>query len=260
MPLPILVSIPHGGDQIPPEIADAFALTRYEWWVEDADAETRAIYDVGGLVECVIAADVARAVVDMSRPTDQHPPEFPDGATKSHTCYGRPVWHPGSEPNAEARAGLLARYHAPYHEALAAAERDHPVVVGLDCHSMAAVGPAISPDPGRPRPAFCIGNRHGESAPDSLALALRDALIAAFGVEPGEVTLNEPFAGGHITRSRGSSPIPWLQVEMSRALYLAPPWLDESTCTVDAARLAELNAGWRRALAQFAGSLPPTRS
>jgi len=50
---PVLISIPHGGDQIPVEIADRVCLSKREVF-DDIDAFTRDIYDLGGKVNILL--------------------------------------------------------------------------------------------------------------------------------------------------------------------------------------------------------------
>jgi formiminoglutamase len=63
-----------------------------------------------------------------------------------------------------------------------------------------------------------------------------------------DVKLNWPFAGGYLTRTHGANPIPWIQVEMSRELYLRAPYLDRETWKIDPARLRDLNSRFLTAL------------
>ena len=55
------------------------------------------------------------------------------------------------------------------------------------------------------------------------------------------VSINDPFQGGHITKTYGNNPLPWIQIEMNRDLYLSKDWFDENTLSIDSSRLQELN-------------------
>jgi formiminoglutamase len=85
---------------------------------------------------------------------------------------------------------------------------------------MLPVGPTIAPDTGAVRPAICLGDVRGTSCPRETTEKLADCLRQAFDLPASEVTINRPFAGGYITRTYGSQPLPWIQVELNRALYL----------------------------------------
>jgi N-formylglutamate deformylase len=204
--LPLLVSVPHAGLAIPPEVAALNRLTAQEI-AEDGDVGAREIY---GVLEPYVAAfvisDIARAFVDLNRAEDDI---RKDGVIKTHTCWDVPVYErPLGPPLIEA---LLARYHRPYHERLRALGTAG-VIAGVDCHTMAAVAPPEAPDPGQPRPNVCVGDGNG-ACPRPWAEALAERLRERF---PGEVTINEPFAGGYITRHHGRA-LPWVQLELSRA-------------------------------------------
>lgn len=246
-PLPILLSIPHGGTRVPEELGDRVCITPEDLF-DDGDAFTADIYDVGAGVARVVKAEIARAFVDLNRAPDERPPDHPDGVVKSLTCLNRPIYLPGREPDRTLAERLLARYYAPYHAELREAETDPDLRLALDCHSMLPLAPPISADPGRSRPLFCLGNREGETAPGELLLELAQALGRAFEVAPAEIGLNEPFRGGYITHTCGGGRLPWIQVEMNRCLYLDHPWFDRATLRVDPGRITELRERFRDAL------------
>jgi N-formylglutamate amidohydrolase len=88
---------------------------------------------------------------------------------------------------------------------------------------MAAVGPPVGPDPGAKRPHVCLGsgsrngNRDAVKLPQEWIGYLLDSFRAAFG---DTVTVNQPFAGGYITRSHGRER-PWVQIELCRAAFMS---------------------------------------
>jgi formiminoglutamase len=244
--LPVLLSIPHGGTRVPEELRDRVCITPEDLF-DDSDPFTREIYDLSHDVAHVVKADVARAFIDMNRSPDDRPPKNPDGVVKTATCFKRPIYIPGREPDATLTAQLIERYHTPYHAQLAAAAR-HDVELALDCHSMLRHAPPIGGDRGAPRPLFCLSNRDGATAPDSLLRELANAVASAFEVPLSEIGLNDPFKGGYITATYGSGSVPCIQVEMNRSLYLSDPWFRSDTLTVYPKRLAELKDRFARAL------------
>ena len=219
--LPVLLSIPHGGVDIPEEIRHRVMIDANDVH-DDIDPFVREIYDLGRKVLHVVSTSTARTFVDLNRARDDRPPENPDGVVKTLTCVGKAIFAPGRELDASVTETLLERYYEPYHDRLRSAMRDPAIRLALDCHSMQPVGPVISPDAGRPRPVFCLGNARGAACPQALAQRLADCLRRAFDLREGDVTLNEPFSGGYITRAYGGRPLPWIQVEMNRSQYLAP--------------------------------------
>jgi len=270
MKAPILVSIPHGGWKVPAELGGVWALAPEDAF-HDGDPRTPEIYDFSLRVTAQVTMEYFRAAVDLNRAPDDSAPRNPDGVIKSHTCYGHEVYAGGVLPDARLKQTLLDRYYHPYHRFLDDAVARDDVRLGVDCHSMAAVSPPITGSPGEPRPLICLGNLGGAdgrvcpphnrlSCPPQLLEFMRDGFQEAFRHEdvavdcPAIASMNLPFEGGYITRRLGYRELPFVQIEMSRALYLTPPHFDETTLSVDAGRLRDLNDKvWRvlRATADY---------
>jgi len=201
--LPIVLSVPHGGLEVPGWLAGNCLLSP-EQILKDGDEGASEIYSLQLEVERFTSTPIARAVLDMNRSEGD---DSKDGIVKTHTCWDEPVW---SRPlSSEEEERLLAEHYRPYHAALT--EAASSVRLGVDAHTMAATAPPVAPDAGRRRPAACLSNADG-TCPDEwlrvLASVLREKL--------GEVRINDPFRGGFITRSHAAE-LPWLQLELSRA-------------------------------------------
>jgi len=249
-PFPVLISIPHGGSNIPEELQNRVCIDKVDLF-NDSDAYTIDIYDLGAKVIKVVKTDIARAVVDLNRAADDRPPQNPDGVVKSSTCYERPVYYEGKEPNDSLAEILLKRYYFSYHNKIKTALAQIKFELALDCHSMAAIGPPISPDSGQRRPLVCLGNVHGKTCPKDMINRLANCFRQSFELKEADVKINEPFAGGYITRTYGGNPIPWIQVEMSRTLYLVEPWFERSTLMIKKERLHRLNKMFENVLIDF---------
>lgn len=252
-PYPVLISIPHGGTTIPHELEHRVALSPQDLF-NDSDAFTREIYDIGDAAIMVIKAEVARAFIDLNRAKNDLPPANPDGAIKSMTCYGVPVYRKGQEPDKTLRQHLLKQYYAPYHDRLRDCTASSNILLALDCHSMAAQPPPISPDYGKntpPRPMICLGNARGQACDFQTVELLAACFREGFALNENEVTINTPFAGGFITRNYGNHPLPWIQVELNRALYLSSPWFDAPSLTVNHRRLNDLKLKFLHTLDLF---------
>jgi formiminoglutamase len=209
MTLPILLSVPHAGLQVPPEIDDLNLLSP-EQIAEDGDEGAGQLYALEREVRAFVTTEIARAFVDMNRSPDDR---RRDGVVKTHTCWNVQI---DSEPLPEGTANaLIERYYGPYHERLSSLATAG-VKVGLDCHTMAAVGPPVGLDPGVERPSICVSNGDGTCPRDWLG-DLAMCLGRAFGKE---VSINHPFTGGYIVRHHASE-LPWIQIEFSRAPFLA---------------------------------------
>jgi N-formylglutamate amidohydrolase len=206
--LPLLISVPHAGLKIPPEVAHLNRLTPQQI-AEDGDEGAREIYAVlQPQVVHFVTADIGRPFVDLNRAEDDI---RKDGVVKTHTCWDVPVYQ---EPLTPALIEtLLERYHRPYHRRLTALAAGD-AVLAVDCHTMAAQGPPVGPDPGVERPQVCLGNADG-SCPQEWLEGLQACFQRRFS---GEVTLNTPFSGGWITRFHGRE-MPWVQLELSRGNF-----------------------------------------
>lgn len=208
--LPVLISVPHAGLEVAPEVA---ALCRLEAAQIRADGDEGAaeIYaPLRKLAAQFITTPIARAIIDLNRAADDF---SKDGVIKTHTCWDEPVYR--SAPSAEQRQTLLQRYYHPYHQRLSALARTG-VYVGIDCHTMVAVAPPVAPDVGQTRPLACIGDAHG-ACPSLWAEEFAACLSQSLGAE---VTLNQPFSGGYITRHHARE-LPWIQLELSRSDVLS---------------------------------------
>lgn len=209
MKLPLLVSLPHAGLEVPEEAAPYCALSDSQI-AEDGDGGAAEIYALEEECQAFVTTPVARAIVDLNRREDDR---RRDGVVKTHTCWGVPVYDPF--PPEEVVQRLLERYYRPFHDRLRRLAGTG-LLLGIDCHTMAATGPPVGPDPGAERPLLCLGSGEG-TLPRPWLTALAESLAWSFGTAP---SLNAPFSGGHITRAH-STEMPWVQLEISRTPVLS---------------------------------------
>jgi formiminoglutamase len=207
MTLPLLLSVPHAGLSVPSGVENLCLLTQKEI-IEDGDEGAAEVYlPLQGAVCALVTTAVARAIVDMNRAVDDR---RKDGVIKTHTCWDVHIYR---EPPSEALiTELLKIYYKPYHASLTTYARH--VKCGIDCHTMAAQGPPVGPDPGEERPAICLSNADG-TCPKEWITTLADCLKKVF---ERDVSMNHPFKGGYIIRSHAKE-LPWIQLELSRAPF-----------------------------------------
>jgi len=120
---------------------------------------------------------------------------------------------------------LIKDYYRPYHEKLTEISKE--VRLGIDCHTMAAFGPPVGPDPGIERPHICLSNADG-TCPQEWMWIISRCFEKVFNTN---VSVNSPFKGGYIIKSH-SHEIPWIQLELSRDPFLTN--LDKGRCVLEA--------------------------
>lgn len=220
MKLPFLVSLPHAGLDVPEELEDYCILSHNEI-VKDGDEQAWEIYsELEALAESFQTTNIARAFVDLNRAPDDI---RLDGVVKTHTIFNQPIYD-RPLPDALIKT-LIKKYWMPYHEGLTRLS-SHGVKLGIDCHTMASVGPLVGPDTGKPRPAVCLSNAYG-TCPEQWIQIMKDCFESTI---KDEVRINDPFAGGHIIRSHGNE-IPWIQIEISRGDFMSIPQKREGVIT-----------------------------
>lgn len=252
---PFLISIPHGGTVVPPELRGLINLTRKEI-VFNSDPHTRCIYGFDDRVEALVDFDVSRVFVDTNRAPYDYPPRAQDGVVKVITQDGTPVFKRGQTPGRELIGTLLQNYYHPFHKRLAGALDTRAIEIAFDCHSMLPRSPPVRMDAGRPRPLFCLSNRGDRNGrpkrpgglvtcPPEWLQALARSFQAEFDGE-GRVAMNDPFRGGFISVAHyRQRRVPWVQVEINRGFY------ETEEREADEAHLAELRGRIFSAIAGF---------
>jgi N-formylglutamate deformylase len=225
---PFLISIPHGGIEVPAEVADRIALSEQEmlWYCDPA---TRTLFDFGRSVEATIDTPVSRMVIDLNRPPLPLPLKDPDGIIKVRTIDGREVYLPGHLPDLQFIHRLMMKWYFPYHQRIDELIDRYPVRIAFDCHSMLPYGSPEQIDAGKCRPLICLGNYgdlNGQAKPGSIITCPADwinRLADEFRKEfsgSDAVAINTPFSGGFISNAHyWRKGIPWIQIEVNRTLY-----------------------------------------
>jgi len=249
--LPILLSIPHGGTKRPKELEDHLCITNKDQF-DDSDPFVIEIYNLENKVERVISSEIARAYIDLNRSPQDLPPQNPDGLIKSTTCYQKKIYIKGREPDDSLTKKLIQLYYLPYHRSIQKSLREIDLQLCLDCHSMASQAPNISPDgKNKERPLFCLSNQNGKTSSNEMIELLADCISESFQINRNQILLNNPFLGGYITKTYGNNPIPWIQIEMNRKLYLIDPWFDKDSLTLEQSHSKKLNKQFEESLNLF---------
>lgn len=225
---PFLISIPHGGTEIPAELDGRLALSKDDlaWF---CDPETRSLFDFGQAVLATIDTRISRMAVDLNRPPLPLPPKDPDGIIKTRTIDCRPVYREGKIPDITLIHRLLLTHYFPYHQKIDELLDRFPVQVAFDCHSMLPRGSPAQKDAGKERPLICLGNfgdKKGHAMNGSLTTCSPEWVNTLAGIFREEfsfhheVAINDPFSGGFISNAHfWRKGVPWIQIEISRSLY-----------------------------------------
>jgi N-formylglutamate deformylase len=253
--VPLLVSMPHVGTDIPDEVARTLAPCALA--VADTDWHLAELY---GFLEAqgasTLSARWSRYAIDLNRPpenTNLYPGLDTTGLCPVDTFGREPLYQGGATPSEAEVRRRLERYWRPYHDALAAElERLlalHGRVVLWDAHSIASQVPRFFE--GR-LPDLNIGTADGTSC----APGLEQAVVGvARDQDRFSLAVNARFKGGYITRHYGrpQANVHAIQLEMCQCLYMneAPPFEYQSEVAAQVqpllARMTQAALEWVRA-------------
>lgn len=226
--VPMLVSMPHAGTDIPDDVAAALAPCAHD--KADTDWHLPELYNfVEALGASTIVARWSRYVIDLNRPpedTNLYPGMDTTGLCPVDTFGRQQLYLEGRAPDEAEVQRRLERYWRPYHNQLRAElERllaEHGRVLLWDAHSIASVVPRFFE--GR-LPDLNFGTAEGKSCGPELEQAV---VGVARAQERFSVAVNGRFKGGYITRHYGQPQrnAHAIQLEMCQCLYMdeAPPF------------------------------------
>lgn len=241
---PLLISVPHAGTLIPPEVKDrmqpeSLFLPDTDWFVDKlygwAQVEGASL----------IVTPWSRYLIDLNRPPDDQPLYNRPGTALAplKTFCGKPIYQDGRAPDPAEVAQRLAQYWQPYHDMLAqeleAIRARHGHAVLLDAHSIRSELPELFEGE---LPNLNLGSNDGASADPDLVDSAWDALASL------EFTAvrDARFKGGYITRHYGrpDQGIHALQLEIAQRSYMQefPPHWDASRARPLVTLLKELVA------------------
>ena len=219
--IPIVVSMPHAGTDIPDDIAARMAPCALA--LADTDWHLPELYGfLGEIGASTIAARWSRYVIDLNRPPEDI--SLYPGLDTTSLCpldtFGREqLYLDGQAPSGAEVAARLARYWQPYHRQLRA-ELDrllalHGSVVLWDAHSIASIVPRFFE--GR-----LADLNFGTAGGVSCAPALLDAVTGPARASPFGLAIDGRFKGGYITRHYGRTKagVHAIQLEMCQCLYM----------------------------------------
>jgi N-formylglutamate deformylase len=222
--VPLLISLPHVGTEIPPEIGERLVPRAH--LSEDTDWHLERLYRpmAERLGASLIVPRYSRYVVDLNRPPDDQPlyPGASGGTGLVPTRFftDDPLYLEGAEPDAAGIAARREAYWQPYHDALAAelqrlrAAHGHALL--FDGHSIRSELPWLFEGE---LPALNLGTADGASCAPAITERL-GALLA--GQAAYSHVVNGRFKGGYITRHYGQpgQGVHAVQLEMCQRCYM----------------------------------------
>ena len=222
---PLLISLPHVGTDIPPELHER--LVPRALASEDTDWHLERLYRplADKLGASLLVPRYSRYVIDLNRPPDDQP-LYPGAAGGTGLVPTRfftddPLYIDGAWPDASTIAARREAYWQPYHDALAAelqrlrAEHGHALL--FDGHSIRSELPWLFDGE---LPALNLGTADGASC--ASVITERLAVLLA-GQERLSHVVNGRFKGGYITRHYGqpSQGVHAVQLEMCQRCYMS---------------------------------------
>ena len=229
---PLLVSMPHVGTLIPPELQSRYTPRALQ--VEDTDWHLEALYDfVKTSGASLLVPRYSRYVIDLNRPSENTPMYAGANNTElvpTRFFTGDALYREGQAPDNAEIAERTAAYWQPYHGALRTEltrlRQLHGHAVLFDAHSIHSELPWLFEGQ---LPDLNLGTVSGSSCAPSLRTALAQVLAAQTAYTQ---VVDGRFKGGHITRHYGRPAEGWhaVQLEMCWKCYMAeqaPYVLDE---------------------------------
>jgi N-formylglutamate deformylase len=235
--LPLLVSLPHDGSHIPPELAARMAPESRR--APDTDWHVSRLYafakDMGA---SVLVPSHSRYVVDLNRPPDDvslYPGQNTTGLCPAVRFSGEPVYLEGQSPSEDEVQGRVERYWRPYHallaEELQRLRGKHGRALLWEGHSIRGEVPFLFEGT---LPDLNVGTSSGASCSPQLQARLEAVLSAQTNYS---WVANGRFKGGYITRQYGrpAEGVDAVQLELSQRNYM-----DEDSFEYDEARAGRL--------------------
>lgn len=219
---PLLMSIPHVGENIPNDIVDN--LMPIGKSIPDTDWYLDRLYDFASdLGASILRANYSRYVIDLNRAPDSralYPGANNTELVPTSTFLEYPLYETAKIPDADEIARRKKIYWAPYHKCIrdtVSELRDYfGHCVLFDCHSIKSVLPRFFEGK---LSDFNLGTAEGRACDIELQQLLSDTLSKYSNYS---LAINDRFKGGYITRQYGNPQegVHAFQLELSTATYM----------------------------------------
>ncbi len=219
---PLLISCPHDGTLIPPDVAARMAPDAQT--APDTDWHVARLYAFAEqLGATMLVPSYSRYVVDLNRSPDDvslYPGQNTTGLCPIVQFSGESIYLEGQQPSIDEINARVDRYWRPYHEALreqiARLRAIHDRVVLWEAHSIRSVVPFLFD--GR-LPDINLGTAAGASCSTATQQRLQAVLDAQNRYSH---VVNGRFKGGYITRQYGQPAVgvEAIQLELAQVNYM----------------------------------------
>jgi N-formylglutamate amidohydrolase len=247
--LPLLISVPHDGRDIPDDIAARMSDEGRA--IPDTDWHVAELYDFARAMGAnLVIANYSRYVVDLNRAADDtslYPGQVATGLCPLQTFAGAKIYRTGGVDDCE-KAQRIENYWRPYHahirNTLDALRSKHGYALLWDAHSIPSLVPRLFDGE---LPQLNLGSNSSASCSPAI-----EAAVAAVATQSSYSTvINGRFKGGYITRHYGSPQdnIHALQLEIAQRAYM-----NEPSTAFDAAKADDLRDILRAMLQSFLGA------
>jgi N-formylglutamate deformylase len=223
--IPLLVSFPHAGTDIPDSIARR--MTPAALMRADTDWHLPTLYAfVSQLGASTLVPNYSRYVIDLNRPPDDnnlYPGQDTTGLVPLDSFSKQTLYFHGLEPDLVEVDQRRAAYWRPYHDTLEAELQRLKSLYGIallwDAHSISSVVPRFFEGK---LTDLNLGTADGQSCAPKLQAAAEAVLAAQTDFS---YVSNGRFKGGYITRHYGrpAENIHALQLEMCHCTYMDEP-------------------------------------
>ncbi|MNJ98567.1 N-formylglutamate amidohydrolase [compost metagenome] len=230
---PLLVTIPHSGEKIPPQTPWLHQLPE-EVLMCDVDRYVDFLYEpaLKNLKVPFVKTEWHRYAADLNRIPEDVDCTSVEGNANPEGSFNRGFHWVVTTYNQQlmskpmpvsAHTELVKMIYDPFHDGVKDLYRQlhdkgYKTTFHIDAHSMPSVGTAMHRDPGERRADIVVSDSKGKSCDPRF----KDLVIAAYVTAGFRVGYNWPYFGGRVTEQYGNPERSQhtLQVEMNRDLYM----------------------------------------